>query len=251
MNDYNQLSNLKLIVRVITMGITCSSQRKSTSQVSFQNQNSNEQNGQSKNISQINENDQKLINNGISYFLRRIDQFNKQDQPHETKQLISFFEKQQQWLEWKLECDIAFIIDLTTKNDKKRIRLLKELLADKERHQSRFGIIYLGNDKAQFDLIDDSQETTYNLQKQLQNLKLDDWINIFKALRAHIIFNKEQILPSIYILSENQQSQNDDSILEVVDNLLEDTCQKHSLNFHCNSYKLEDKEFYSEQELKL
>ena len=25
------------------------------------------------------------ISNGISYFLRRLDQFNKQDQPHETK----------------------------------------------------------------------------------------------------------------------------------------------------------------------
>ncbi|CAD8089301.1 unnamed protein product [Paramecium sonneborni] len=243
-SDYNQQSNIKLIVRVIKMGIPCSSQRKTTFQ--------QEQNGKCKNLSQINETDQQIsISNGISYFLRRLDQFNKQDQPHETKQLVSFFEKQQQWLEWKLECDIAFIIDLTTKNDKKRIRLLKELLADKERHQSRFGIIYLGNEKAQFDLIDDSEETTYNLQKQLQNLKLDDWINIFKALRAHIIFNKEQILPSIYILSENKQSQNDDSILEVVDNLLEDTCQKHSLNFHCNSYKVEDKDFYSEQELKL
>lgn len=66
-------------------------------------------------------------------------------------------------MESKLECDIAFIIDLTTKNDHKRIRLLKELLEEKERKQARFGIIYLGHEKSQFDLIDDSHEKTYNL----------------------------------------------------------------------------------------
>ena len=98
----------------------------------------------------------------------------------------------------------------------------------------------MGHNKAQFDLFDDSHETSYNLRSHLQNLKLDDWINLFKALRAHIVFHNEKNIPSIYILSEREHSEHEESILEIVDNLLEDTCQKHSLNFHCHSYKAND-----------
>ncbi|CAD8056560.1 unnamed protein product [Paramecium sonneborni] len=224
------------------MGIQCSSQKTAKYQNTKQfDQIKNTNKGRAAQKTKNCKSKDIFIADDLSYILRRLDQLHKS--PNKNKKgssISSLFEKQQQLLEWKLECDIAFIIDLTMKENKKRLRLLKELLQEKERHQQRFGIVYFGHNKAQFDLIDDSIETTYDLQKQLLTLKLDEWINIIKSLRTQIISSKENNLPQVYILSEQKQENIDESILEIVDNLLEDTCSKNSLSFQCHSYKIEE-----------
>ncbi|CAD8144604.1 unnamed protein product [Paramecium octaurelia] len=226
------------------MGISCSSQKSAKYQKSKQNQQVQITN-KGKCVQKVKGSKQKdlFIADDLCVKLRRLDQLHQSPSKNKKNSSISsLFEKQQQLLEWKLECDIAFIIDLTVKVNKKRLRLLKELLSEKERHQQRFGIVYFGHHKAQFDLIDDCIETTYDLQRQLQTLKLDEWINIIKSLRNQIVTSKDRQLSQIYILSEQNQENIDQSILDIVDNLLEDTCSRNSLSFQCHSYKIEEQD---------
>ncbi|CAD8144494.1 unnamed protein product [Paramecium pentaurelia] len=233
------------------MGISCSSQKSAKYQKSKQTQQQQNIN-KGKSVHKVKGSKQKdiFIADDLCFILRRLDQLHQSPNKHKKNGTISsLFEKQQQLLEWKLECDIAFIIDLTMKENKKRLRLLKELLSEKERHQQRFGIVYFGHNKAQFDLIDDCIETTYDLQRQLQTLKLDEWINIIKSLRNQIVTSKDRQLSQIYILSEQKQENIDQSILQIVDNLLEDTCTKNSLSFQCHSYKIEECDSLKQMEL--
>ncbi|CAK58448.1 unnamed protein product (macronuclear) [Paramecium tetraurelia] len=226
------------------MGISCSSQKSARYQKSKQTQQVQITN-KGKCLQKVKGSKQKdlFIADDLCVKLSRLDQLHQS--PNKLKKnssISSLFDKQQQFLEWKLECDIAFIIDLTMKENKKRLRLLKELLSEKERHQQRFGIVYFGHNKTQFDLIDDCIETTYDLQRQLQTLKLDEWINIIKSLRNQIVTSKDRQLSQIYILSEQNQENIDQSILDIVDNLLEDTCSRNSLSFQCHSFKIEEQD---------